>query len=104
MVREGAHTRENLGKIVEWKSDRRKALIAENSDDEIREALALALTAKEPRSALAVLIGLSGVALPMEYQRSVSRTRAHTTIAGTQQSKTARHRSSRARFRLLDHR
>ncbi len=64
-IREGAHTRENLGKIVAWKSDRRKALIAENTDDEIRDALALALTAKEARSALAVLIGLSGVALPM---------------------------------------
>jgi hypothetical protein len=47
-IREGAHTRENLGKIVAWKSDRRKALIDENTDDEIRDALALALTRKRP--------------------------------------------------------
>ena len=64
-IRDGDCSRKNLEEIVEWKSDRRKALIADNTDDEIRDALTLALTAKQPRSALAVLIGLSGVALPM---------------------------------------
>ena len=64
-IREVDYSRKNLEKIVEWKSERRKALIGNNTDEEIRDALTLALAAKEPRSALAVLIGLSGVALPM---------------------------------------
>jgi hypothetical protein len=64
-IREGNYSRSNLEEIVGWKSKRRKALIADNSDEEIRDALTLALSAKEPRSALAVLMGLSGVALPM---------------------------------------
>lgn len=64
-IREGDYSRSNLQEIVNWKSERRKALIADNSDGEIRDALTLALLAKEPRSALAVLMGLSGVALPM---------------------------------------
>ena len=64
-IRGGDYSRENLEKIVEWKSERRKALIGNNTDEEICDALTLALAAKEPRSALAVLIGLSGVALPM---------------------------------------
>src|SRR5208282_2168911 len=64
-IREGDYSRSNLEEIVDWKSKRRKALIADNSDSEICDALTLALRAKEPRSALAVLMGLSGVALPM---------------------------------------
>jgi hypothetical protein len=64
-IRGGDCSRSNLQEIVNWKSERRKALIAKNSDDEIRDALTLALKAKEPRSALAVLMGLCGVGLPM---------------------------------------
>jgi len=64
-IREGDYSRSNLEIIVRWKSERRLALIAENSDDEIADALHLALQAKEPRSAFAVLIGLRGVGTPM---------------------------------------
>lgn len=64
-IRKGDLSRSNLEIIVEWKSGRRKALVAENTDAEIRDAFMLALAAREPRSALAVLMGLSGVALPM---------------------------------------
>jgi hypothetical protein len=61
----GDYSRSTLEIIVGWKSERRKALVAQNSDSEIEDALRLALSAKEPRSALAVLMGLCGVALPM---------------------------------------
>jgi hypothetical protein len=64
-VRGGDYSRSNLEEIVAWKSDRRLALIKENSDSEIADALRLALCAKEPRSALAVLTGLRGVGTPM---------------------------------------
>ena len=64
-IRNGDYGRTNLEEIVHWKSERRKALIAHNSDAEIKDALSLAVSAKEPRSALAVLMGLCGVALPM---------------------------------------
>jgi hypothetical protein len=64
-IREGDYTRSNLEIIVAWKSTIRINLIAQNSDSEIADALSLALAAKEPRSAFAVLTGLRGVALPM---------------------------------------
>lgn len=64
-IRNRDYSRINLEEIVSWKSKRRKALIAQNSDAEIEDALSLALSAKEPRNALAVLMGLCGVALPM---------------------------------------
>ncbi len=61
----GDYSRQNLLSVVEWKSTRRKGLIARNSDAEISDALRLALDAKEPRSAFAVLMGLWGVRTPM---------------------------------------
>lgn len=64
-IRGGEVTRQNLLTIVAWKSKRRAALIADNSDGEIADALRLALLAREPRSAFAVLMGLNGVAVPM---------------------------------------
>jgi hypothetical protein len=64
-IREGEFTRSNLLEIVSWKSNRRAGLITHNSDQEIADALQLALLAKEARSAFAVLTGLEGVALPM---------------------------------------
>ena len=64
-IRDGECSRSNLERIVAWKSDRRLALISENSDSEIADALRLALRATEPRSALAVLTGLRGVGAPM---------------------------------------
>jgi len=64
-IRGGDYSRSNLEKIVAWKSERRLALISDNSDSEIADALHLALRAREPRSALAVLTGLRGVGTPM---------------------------------------
>jgi len=64
-IRDGDYSRENLEIIVRWKSERRVALIAENSDAEISEALQLARQAQEPRNAFAVLMGLRGVGTPM---------------------------------------
>jgi hypothetical protein len=64
-IREGDYSQSNLEIIVQWKSNRRVALIAENSAHEIEDALRLALQAKEPRSAFAVLMGLRGVGTPM---------------------------------------
>jgi len=61
----GDWSRSNLEVIVAWKSRRRIRLIADNSDSEIADALQLALIAKEPRSAFGVLMGLSGIAVPM---------------------------------------
>jgi hypothetical protein len=64
-IREGNYSRSNLEIIVRWKSTRPLALIAKNSADKIKDALRLALKAREPRSALAVLMGLRGVGTPM---------------------------------------
>lgn len=61
----GERTYNNLLTIAKWKSPRRVELLRDNSDQEIDEALELALEAKQPRSALAILIGLRGVGLPM---------------------------------------
>jgi hypothetical protein len=61
----GKYTRTNLMVIVDWKSKRRAALLKENTDDEIEEALHLAVHAAEPRTAFGVLTGLSGVGVPM---------------------------------------
>ena len=64
-IREGDYRRSNLETIVRWKSARPIKRIAQNSDLEISEALHLAVSAKQPRSAFAVLMGLCGVATPM---------------------------------------
>src|SRR5271170_3030036 len=64
-IRAGDYTRANLEKIAPWKSPRRIGLIAQNSDSEIEEALRLALTASEARSSFGVLMGLSGVGVPI---------------------------------------
>jgi hypothetical protein len=61
----GNYSRANLDVIVNWKSHRRAELIAKNTDTEIAEALRIAVSAEEPRTAFAVLMGLSGVAVPM---------------------------------------
>ena len=64
-ITDGDYDRANLRIIVNWKSKRRAALIDKNSDGEITEALRLAVEAQEARTAFAVLMGLSGVGLPM---------------------------------------
>jgi hypothetical protein len=48
-IRDGDFSRSNLQEIVNWKSEGRKALIAEHLDNEIRDALTLALEAKSSR-------------------------------------------------------
>jgi hypothetical protein len=64
-IKDGEFTQENLETIVEWKSHRRLKLIKLNSVTEIAEALKVAVTASEPRTAIGVLMGLRGVAVPM---------------------------------------
>ena len=65
-IRAGAYTRAHLGTIFEWKTNGRgKSRLLENTDDEIADALNLAVTAKTERAALAVLCGLHGVDVPV---------------------------------------
>lgn len=64
-IRLGEFSRDNLEKIVMWKSARRVKLIQVNTDSEIQEALSVAVKAGEPRVAIGVLMGLCGVGLPM---------------------------------------
>ena len=64
-IREGDYSRSNLETIVRWKSPRRLGLIGRNTDSEIADALRLALSAQEIRSAFGVLMGLRGVGAPM---------------------------------------
>jgi hypothetical protein len=58
-------SKEDLYEIAIWKSPRRAALIRDNTETEIAEALRFASNAKEARNAFAVLMGLRGVGLPM---------------------------------------
>lgn len=65
-IREGDYSRENLEAIFEWKTGGRgRSRIANNSDDEIVDALHLAATAHSDRGAVAALLGLSGVQVPV---------------------------------------
>jgi hypothetical protein len=64
-IRAGEFTRQNLERIVVWKSPRPLKRIRANTDAEIAEALRVAATAQEPRTAVSVLLGLNGVAVPM---------------------------------------
>ena len=66
----GNDPRTNLTIIVNWKleSFRRfkpEGLLKENSDEEIADAVRLAADAKTDRSGIAVLVGLSGVGIPV---------------------------------------
>ena len=65
-IREGEFTRKNLLDIFEWKTKGRgRSRIRRNSDKEIADALRLAVSAKTERAALAVLLGLNGVQVPV---------------------------------------
>ena len=65
-IREGHYSRENLEAIFEWKTGGRgRSRLANNSDDEIVDALHLAATAYSDRAAVAVLVGLRGVQAPV---------------------------------------
>lgn len=62
----GEYTRENLTAIFEWKTKGRgRSRLMANTDEEIADALALAVRAKTERAALAVLTGLHGVHVPV---------------------------------------
>jgi hypothetical protein len=60
------YTRNNLETIYKWKTRGRGiSRIAANTDAEIADALRLAVAARTERSALAVLLGLVGIAIPV---------------------------------------
>src|ERR1700722_19271718 len=62
-IRSGGYERSNIEAIFKWKTRGRGiSHLLRNSDDEIADALGLALSAKTARAAVAVLLGLRGVA------------------------------------------
>lgn len=62
----GDFCRKNLEEVFEWKTGGRgRSRLRDNSDEEIADALRLAVEAKTPRAAVAVLTGLHGVAVPV---------------------------------------
>ena len=65
-IRAGQCTRSNLGAIFEWKTNGRgRSRLLKNSDAEIADALNLAMEAKTDRAAVAVLMGLNGIQVPV---------------------------------------
>lgn len=65
-IRAGVCNREHLAEIFEWKTKGRgRSRLLRNSDMEISDALSLAISAKTERAAIAVLIGLQGVQVPV---------------------------------------
>lgn len=65
-IKAGEYTRANLATIYEWKTNGRgRSRIDRNSDDEIADALQLATIARSDRAAMAVLVGLNGVEVPV---------------------------------------
>jgi hypothetical protein len=65
-IAEGDYSVANLKTIFEWKTGGRgRSRLQKNSDAEVNDALWLATIAKERRSAIAVLIGLHGVDVPV---------------------------------------
>ena len=57
---------ENLGAIIDWKSSRpKRRIMTGNTADEIAEALRVAVSAKQARTAVGVLYGLNGVDVAM---------------------------------------
>jgi hypothetical protein len=65
-IRGGECTRKNLSEIFEWKTrGRGRSRLLRNSDDEISDALRLAIAAQTERAAIVVLTGLAGVDVPV---------------------------------------
>jgi hypothetical protein len=65
-IRAGHCTRANLERIFQWKTGGRgRSRLAKNTDQDIADALELAVTAKTDRAAIAVLKGLNGVEVPV---------------------------------------
>lgn len=62
----GSRGRKDLMAIFEWKTrGRGRSRLAGNTDDEIADALNLTIVAQTDRAAMAVLIGLTGVDIPV---------------------------------------
>jgi hypothetical protein len=55
----------NLRVIVAWKSPRSTGLVLENSEGDVRDVWRLATDAATDRAAVAVLLGLRGVRIPV---------------------------------------
>jgi hypothetical protein len=65
-IRRGQYTRANLERIFEWKTNGRgRSRLAKNTDEEIADALKLAVEATTDRAAVSVLTGLNGVQVPV---------------------------------------
>src|SRR5258707_14384453 len=65
-IREGRYTRKNLETIFEWKTrGRGRSRLAKNTDEEVADALGLVMAAKTDRGAVAALMGLNGVQVPV---------------------------------------
>ena len=65
-IRGGEFTRKNLSEIFDWKTKGRgRSRLRGNSDEEITDAIRLAVSAKTERAAIAVLLGLNGVLVPV---------------------------------------
>ena len=65
-IKEGDFKRANLSEIFEWKTKGRgRSRLLGNSDIEIADALRLAVSAETERAAVAVLLGLHGVQVPV---------------------------------------
>ncbi len=65
-ISEGDYAREHISKIFEWKTKGRgRSRLLRNSDEELADALHLAVIAKTERAAVAVLVGLQGVQVPV---------------------------------------
>jgi hypothetical protein len=65
-IAQGDYSRENLQTIFQWKTKGRGASrLKVNSDGEVAEALSIAAKAHYERSAISVLIGLTGIDVPV---------------------------------------
>jgi hypothetical protein len=65
-IRGGDYSRKHFDEIFKWKTKNRgKSRPKKNSDEEIAEALRVATSLQSPKLAIALLCGLTGVAIPV---------------------------------------
>ena len=65
-IRNGDYSLQQLATIFKWKTNGRgKSRLMRNDALDVEDALRLACAARAPRSAIAVLVGLHGVAVPV---------------------------------------
>lgn len=65
IVRGAELSREQLSELASWKSPRRAALVAQNTDADVREASRIALSATSEMLRIGILTSLGGVGWPM---------------------------------------